>query len=387
MSPSQTPFMDRWQNPLVDFPKVTDPILLVVIGAGASHNVERAIVGGAASQSHPPLTAHLFERDYGVADPWGWHHVPHSNEIALDLERLARTGRSLGFEEALSEIFTASSCNPAGRAIKFLALNIYLARLFRHYTTYYGKGGGLLNTYTELVNYVVKRWAFDHGFHVVFVSVNYDEILERSLRNDGSGPLKFLDYVRPEERHSVVKVHGSCYWSRTYRMAGKTRPESLPELLNIAPKLASIGSSTLAYGGLGDDSWFTGFVQPDEASETSFEVRIPALSMPFDDASDPKALFRNIPESLRAWLISQLGHVVATLTIGWSGHDRHLIDLLIPLTDGRPLWIVSPDAENVLNRIGRSDSRAVPVSMGFYEFLISQRLDDFLDLVQASPGA
>lgn len=89
-----------------------------------------------------------------------------------------------------------------------MAFRYYLQALFREHSRRYGHGTGDGTThYFDLVS-AIERWRQDAKARVLYVSFNYDTLLEQTLTSYLSYPFESISRYLTAS-WAVVKVHGS----------------------------------------------------------------------------------------------------------------------------------------------------------------------------------
>jgi len=178
--------------------------LCVVLGAGASHD---AWNGGAPRRNanlQPPLARDLF--DIGHHEEY-WQYArdyPGAQYVAQVLA--PRLGANAFNVESELRKFAEHS-NPDKRAHYFW-VPPYLRDLISACSSEYAHGPG---NYVALVDSLLG----DAQLEILFLVLNYDDMLERALTLYKPTEFKFekaSDYVAEDRQAKVVKIHGSTNW-------------------------------------------------------------------------------------------------------------------------------------------------------------------------------
>jgi hypothetical protein len=203
---------------------------------------------------------------------------------------------------------------------------------------------------------------------VVFVSFNYDLLLEDACqRHFGFDPWSMDGYLA-NPRMRILKPHGSVQWQR--RFSDLTPTSSRRRADEKAIRCHSQPDPAVEIDPI--DKTESGSLGP------IFTPGIPALALPIADKCDfiwPKS-HANVMESLQ-------GEVSRVLTIGWRGAERHFLDLLRPIVRSNSRWAVvtggadtaqaQKDAnqvvESLIEHTSRSGQTCSPFFEGFNEYL------------------
>lgn len=169
--------------------------LFVIIGAGASFDCASSECVS-RHELRPPLVTHLFAPRFADI----LNNYPMA-QMAASVIR-SHLGDSMALEQFLRD-HLRDSAHPADRS-KFHSIHYYLQELlfrcgsdFTHHP----------DNYDRLID-LTERLG-----RVVYVSLNYDTILDDRLAHYSAGRLRSLgDYCVPERHWSLVKPHGSVNW-------------------------------------------------------------------------------------------------------------------------------------------------------------------------------
>ncbi len=336
--------------------------LLVILGAGASHDAPRE------DYERPPLAANLFDDTYDEIQKL----TPGVDGLRGTIQ--ARVDRGQGLERILGEL--AQNESPAIRR-QAIEIPVYLKLLISKFT-----GGNRPGTYDELITLIQLR-----GLSATFVTLNYDTLLDEAIsRKYGPhGAITSLDsYVSEQEGKDwrYAKLHGSVNWG--YRAAltdaGLTPPKDLGEYLEylhdhgIGREYQDSPIELLRY----NDLYSSGGMPP-----------YPALAIPTDRKYQPVCPPEHV-EALREALRSD----PAVLVIGNQGLDADLMGILresSPRRSRKPFHVVDPgNPVEVSSRFAQALNRgdfSVPPTMGFREFVESDVGERFFDEVRAAKNA
>jgi hypothetical protein len=331
---------------------VTQNVLLVVTGAGASHGAPRPGVGSTGSLAFSPLTKDLFSDAF--LETWA-KYEPCIGLADSVLNQMRRSDSS--FEEAVAAAAEALAFDPIERDRRTLALRFYLFELFSTITQEFRAPRNRNHLYRALVNRVVNHWAKELQCHVLFVNLNYDMLLEDSLgltvASANGGDLRAFI---ASDVYSVIKPHGCVEW--VTRIA-----EGMSDLEYAFARANAIEEAQ------GELLWQSGLVPGSLFASNQFYR--PALSLP-RGARKPAM---QAPAQHIQHLRSAVKSVRGMLVIGWSAHDDHILHELRPaLSDPEQVIAVAdPQPEAVLARIDAYRQR----TLGLHQWRSALNARDF----------
>jgi hypothetical protein len=193
--------------------------LVVIIGAGASHDCSGLTLRKLAWR--PPLVTELFEPRYEFARTL--HEYPLAEAAAADIRPAIQSG-AIAIEQFLRERLRESGDQYARR--RFRQVPLYLQELLHNAGRTNGRGFTQHpDNYDALIN---SALALED---VVFISLNYDTLLDRRLFI--YSPLHSLDaYITPDRNWCLIKLHGSINWGRPLTRQTDADFEPKTEILN-----------------------------------------------------------------------------------------------------------------------------------------------------------
>ncbi len=118
----------------------------------------------------------------------------------------------LSFEAAVARAGDEWSHDPDLRDRATLALRLYLHELLGTRSLQYGETRFCTTWYVTLAMQAARAWGARTGCHVLFLSLNYDTLLEQALGLSNCDNVEdFGPYIDGSD-WSVVKPHGSVDW-------------------------------------------------------------------------------------------------------------------------------------------------------------------------------
>ena len=274
--------------------------LFVVIGAGASRGCAPGNVPTNAAYL-PPLVTELFAPSRpGISDVLAKY--PLAKLAAADLR-----GRdtSLAIEETIRQRYRDSEHELDQRI--FRAIPPYLQELLfeisRRYTEF-------PQNYESLVANLLRL------DEVVFISLNYDVLLDNVLGAVASPITGMKWYVDTDRRWSLIKLHGSVNWARNTSANVSTLFTDPPVDLPLDEEIVLRS---------GDALWQMRGLTSAEGGFVHGELHYPVLSVPVGQADElvcPRLHVEFLQERLAA---TQALHI---LLIGYSGNDREVLALV-----------------------------------------------------------
>lgn len=301
----------------------------VIVGAGASYDVHWDREDPhLRNEFRPPLANELFDARF-------WPQRSSYNGAAAlgaELGMLAKNG-ALALEEKLTEY--ANSADSRTRRL-FRDIPPYLRDVLNDASYRYS---ALPSNYITLA----RRLLADGTHEIVFISLNYDTLLERALKMfDPTLAISSIDdYVHSDRQASVVKIHGSTDWG--VPMPGSERIGEWPQAIEGFDPLSAQDERDIVLYDTRDStvSW--------RWRETN-ELLYPRLTAPMTDKEFV------CPESHTDFLRSFLPNCHKYLVIGTSGLDNDLLDFMSKLV---------PDDPCVVNYVNKNGTVTAEVRKNF----------------------
>ena len=331
--------------------------LAVILGAGASHDCCPLAKGAILDRAwQPPTVVNMF--DSGAFD-----RVLLEHEEAYALFSPVRTRMVSGWtlEQALKEQVESASENTR-RLLAYvpIALNDFFHRVSKDFVA-------------EAVNYttLVSRTVIPQ-LTTAFVTVNYDTLLERSLRRWTDKAIRFKeDYVNGDD-WTLIKLHGSVGWAWPWHQNAEHR----------------LARSAVRHYALPDRDMAAIQINIRENLLSERDIFYPALALPVPGKGD----FICPPSHVEV-MRQFLGDCQSFLFVGFSGRDTDVLDCLKASLRAGVLYSMAivtaaRDYQEVKERILAGVPQlqgALSIERGaadgFSDFLARGDLDDFLDLV------
>ena len=349
---------------------------VIIFGAGASFDsIEDLGRFSETRQSElknwrPPLTNDIFDRSRFDSLIDKYHEAKY-----FDGE-IFRINENYSLEDLLTDIQEKRAVNEPAWYARLMSLRLYLQQLFTEITKhYFDRSGNYYRLLSELELY--------SGSKACFVNFNYDLLLERSVFDEKTmaNMTNVDEYV--EGKIKIIKIHGACNW---FRASGQGHKEDA-DFLSGREYLSQNAKTILQIEN------HTGEVNPqlpapviknapvdwDFYEPTTFggfknmvKYFVPDLALPLHKKRDFVC-----PESHIQVLKKELGMADRIIIIGWKAADEFLLGLLKETLSGgnKPIFVVShTSSEEVAARLKKDyQLRAVPISMGFSEFIRTER--------------
>jgi hypothetical protein len=302
--------------------------LFVVVGAGASHGCAPDDV-----QRNPAWQPPLVKTLFSAAPDYGYHSVLAKYELAgIAAAELATLDDSAAIEEVLRERYRDAESELDRRIFNSIApyLQELLHTVSNEYTAH--------PAYLQAVVAALLRLP-----EVVFITLNYDLILDRVLAaTDPHVPSKTW-YVQPERNWSLIKLHGSVNWYRQLALNDLRAFFSPPAEVPLASEIQVGPLDEALHTRRGMSSPGGGFAHGD--------LKYPVLSVP-QGRTDELACPDDHVEFLRQKLADSAE--LDLLFLGYSAHDAEVMKLI--RDSGKPvssLLVVDRDLEAAQGIVAR----------------------------------
>jgi hypothetical protein len=281
--------------------------LVVVVGAGASFDCS-GILELCDTTRQPPLVSGLFGSDY--ADVLNEYRLARA--AAAEIRPALLAGESI--EDLLRERLRDSTSQYALR--RYHQVPLYLQHLL--WVAGNLEGDGYTRdpqNYNFLVNHALE---FDQP---VFVSLNYDTLLDECLAQYSQGYSDVSSYLRPD--WALIKLHGSVNWGWELvppSPAFYATPPPVSTLTALFDGRSPDPKVGIAVRG-GDLSTIR--YDADRGSATRGSLFYPALSVPVGEQDELVCPDEHV-DYLKTRLTNSSGGV-DVVTIGYSGRDQEVL--------------------------------------------------------------
>lgn len=338
---------------------MADP-LFVLLGAGASADCSTQ---PARPERKPPLVTELFDDRFEAI----LRDYPLAQTAAAEIRKARAKSDPRSLEQFIAERYRDGG-RPNDKRI-FYSLTYYLQHVLWEVSTSY-------THYAD--NYDLLVRTLEDFEHVIYITLNYDTLLDQRLEVLGPVHLGQLEAYINHPRFSLIKLHGSVNWAHPLLTPGigrkvETNPPSELEWrendgeMHIAPTRGDL-----------KESRFRSTPPPHHF--------MPALSVPLG-ADD----LISCPQAHVEFLYNQIDMAsgVDLLVIGYSAFDREVIKVFgQSLTKVRSMYVVNRDghaAQDVANRFANQLGQRVESTLlyqkTFREFIQSGDIDDYVKWV------
>jgi hypothetical protein len=287
---------------------------------------------------------------------------PYISSVVGRLRRLNRTGGSL--EDNLEALkLEGANHQPTQWALN--AMRFYLRDIIRECGQAWQSESRGSTHYAEMVR-TLDIWRASHLEPILFVTFNYDTLLEEALRISLNVVLNRSDqhdsslstYVNGND-YRLIKLHGSIDWEiavpyGSFDSRAPAEVETLIRRSNIT---------------LTDYFAYVGRFRGENV------VAYPAIGVPTQNKSDSDFA---CPKLHQQRLIEALPKVTKLIAIGWRGAERHFLDVLNGrLTNVEHALAVADSVENAQETVKHLRTvgvKAAPLGGGFSGFIESDGL-------------
>lgn len=305
-------------------------MLLVVCGAGASHDSSPSHHRVGGLNERPPLANELFQdRDFFVRARLKFSEI----RPIVPYLRNPQSGRTI--EQELERLQAEAKEHPR-RPAQLAAIRYYLQTIiWECESAWVAKHAGVTNYRTLLDQ--IEHWCGRGTDAACFVTFNYDKMIEDALGDQFSLGFKEIDdYIRCP--YKLIKLHGSVNWAREIDspLQSITQRDGDSLLREIIDRAATLQISDRYH-------LVSGYPSVKGVNTGLF----PAIAIPVEK----KTTFE-CPQNHISALISLLPSVDKLLIVGWRAAEQNFLQLL---KDKVP-WPIKVMAVN-----GHSDSSKEPI--------------------------
>ncbi len=285
-------------------------MLLVILGAGASHDSADPYYVDPASQPEiqewqPPLANGLFGRRSHFLKTIDTFKDARSLVVQL---RAVLADGTRQLEQELDKVCEKAGTDPRA-ATQLMAIQYYLQQTLQACSDNWHRITSGCTYYQVLVERL-DEWARVHQQCVLYVTFNYDTLLEQAIQD--SGPKFHIDSLSDYVSHprlKLVKLHGSVDWAHDIQ---------LPQPFPAGPQWDYVIQHAFDLD-IPPEIVFC----PNQRVGTNGRAWIPAVAVPIQS----KGSFECPPEHVDM-LRSILPQVDRVLVIGWRAMEEHFLNLL-----------------------------------------------------------
>jgi hypothetical protein len=219
---------------------------------------------------------------------------------------------------------------------------------------------------------------------VLFVTLNYDVLLDQRLTLQAGAITSMDDYVREDRNWALIKLHGSVNWARAVNAPGL-------ESVTVDSRMA------IAFAELGEelDQLIDQEIHLRQIADMAgfrYDAKIPVLFYPVLSAplgsEDELVCPEDHVDFLRQRLESLDG--LNLLVIGYSGLDQEVLRLLADSNNSvRSLLVINHDPEagretssRIMEQFGGEAPGPGASNQDFNAWAQSSELDDYFDNLQ-----
>jgi hypothetical protein len=309
----------------------------------------------AAALAHDPMTVHLLQETFFQTSTAAFSFLMGGLHGRTD-EIRTRIDNKENIEAILRKLYESAKKN--ARLWTF-QIPLYLRDLFWTISTDYETGSTKYDT-------LVRRVLASTFNRVMFVSLNYDLLLDRALERYVPHSFKTIDsYIPKNKMWCLIKPHGSVNWAR--------ETDNFPSHLMEFDKRPSFPKgSEIKIIMRGSNGYYVPNTVPDDSPR---RFPYPHLIIPADQ---PKRFTCPPSHIKRARAFISSCHTF--LFIGFSGNDEDMAHLLEIMPVGSRVTIVGcngSDAETTLQNI-YSRAEGLPKKRLITSFYVND-FADFID--------
>lgn len=340
-------------------------MLLVIVGAGASYDsVPSRIIGRSDFETwRLPLADELFQPRALFEDVQ--RLVPKVMQIVPSLDM-----RSPGVSvEDVLERYAGQTASQPARRTQLACVRFYLQGVIHKCEQGWYREKQVSTNLMALIDQIES--ARGANTHALFVTFNYDRLIENALENRGSSFRALQDYIRPNDTN-VIKLHGSVDWARLIRPFNTSEfggslwqvAVQVCDAIGTLPEPGAIFRSTAVH-----------------SSHEKNQLTVPAIAIP----TKVKGGFECPAEHVEH-LKSLLGKVRTVLTVGWRGAERHFLELLGEharqaldvICVGKGVGAAQETQKNLNSVFDRANIE--PYNSGFTQFVSEGKIERLLNI-------
>jgi hypothetical protein len=348
-------------------------MLMVIFGAGASYDSAEAFAPGLAgrenlcpSDDRPPLANELFDnrREFALT-------TARFKECQSIVTFLRNRDEGISLEATLEQLQSKSTSHAQGYR-EMVAVRYYLQWIIRECELRWSSHHHGVTNYKALLYLIRQSWG-GRG-PIVFVTFNYDTMLEEALPTLGMKNIsRISDYI--DSNHcKLIKIHGSTNWGRVIRGA------PLEDFIRSAPEL--IAQQVIRYADLIVENCMTReyeMIADPESRTPNTSPLFPAIAIPVESKLDFECPSEHIQE-----LKKHLPQISQLLVIGWRAADPPFLELLYKAPSNIPVQVVTASTDgcleviNNMERAGLGANHYTHSNLGFTRYVTGRDVQKFL---------
>jgi hypothetical protein len=301
-------------------------MLMVILGAGASHDFEMGRRGGLRWRA--PLTDGLVEESPSTTTLLNEIPGQAASGLVATLRRERRKTGGDSLEKSLDKLVGTASTR------ELLGFRMFVQDYMERVSTLGVEEVGTVTNHALLVR-SIESWRAAQGGseQVAYVTFNYDTLLDQALSGvygwspiDSGEDRGLQGYLRGDPRFLLFKLHGSSDWAEiTFEQTTDALPldrdttgQVKGRLLQLANRGAVATTGAIRMGS--DRAWRFEWAQT--TSDGQFYT-IPAISLPLGIKSAFGCPGGHVQFFDRVW-----PKVDRILTIGWKAAEPHFLERL-----------------------------------------------------------
>jgi hypothetical protein len=344
-------------------------MLMVVFGAGASADSVNPDVLPVARGRMPPTAAQLFGYRESFDKILRTNYPMAVSAVQHLRERIAK-GNSMEVELARLQD-EAEDYEADRRAL--VAIRFYIQEVIRE--------GDRFVSAQELTNYrslvrTLDKWRHTRGEPVVYLTFNYDAILEPALESALDIPrFGSLGAYHASDRFQLFKLHGSVdWWHPTAKLSTPRDQRDMRVGFINEVRMEDIHTET--YELRDPDRFYS------DPVEGMMRLYFPAIAIPVEKKSHFEC-----PSDHVERLKGLLPRVDKVLTVGWRAQEAHFLDLMAEHLPAQVETLVVTSAHNsaveVYKRL-RDHFKDRPRNRVWHEHLDHEWAEGFSGLVTSN---
>jgi UDP-2,3-diacylglucosamine pyrophosphatase LpxH len=274
----------------------------------------------------------------------------------------------IGVEKLLSQF--ESDMHDARRPMQLAAVRYYLQLALWNCEVAWEELHHNATNYCTVVD-KLEQWRLQEGEEIVFVTFNYDTMLEKALAKNFHREIEQFDHYLFAYNFKIIKLHGSINW-------GLEVDSPLPAHTGTVSK-AIIDMARTPHQLIVSKDYRIVKHLPMPLLEDG-RALFPALAIPVENKFDYVCPTDHVQELYKA-----LPRVRKVITIGWRGVEMDFLLKLPTSLAAQPALMIISDTDNSatethanLLKGGAKFSRLVGGVGGFSKVILGHQIEDFL---------